>query len=447
MSNEVRTKRAAKRYPYSCDAQCHVDGQVIEVQMLNISRSGIQFAARSQIKSTSPIKILWQDTEFGTLDPTLLIAREIHKPENKRFQYYYGSQYYNLNDDVKANLLLFLKKIKEEAKNEAKKEIEKITPKYLMDIIEQESSFLKRVFDGKKVPACFDNLIKDIKDYEKLSFTTDDQVSLCIQKLTTHNFHFNLFGILTPLMIENFELQSNYFRHIYTELQKISETETEVETVIKKTMESEDRDEDKKNNQKLLNESSNRFFYTKQGLLQSVVETFSGFDPDSDIFKDSFGKIKEEYERIAAFSNSSVQNEAQLYNHRTKKQDEYSKADAIIDVQVTPEVKPRYFLWFNVFFLIVFSFGFVIHKITVVQNTGALEDQIGIEIDIKEYDRTGSQINITVHYDEWEKLPPTNKQDTYEKIIQFLKKDKNARSCMIFSSNGRLIKILYKDTE
>lgn len=448
MSDTVhqKKKRAAKRYPYPRAAQCEVDGQVLEIQMLNISTSGVQFASRTRIESKQPIKITWKDTKFGAFDPTLLIAREIHKPENREFQYYYGSQYYNLSEGVKQNLLVLLKNFREEDKKEVKKQVEKITPKYLFEVIEQDAGFLQKAFEGGEIPSYFDNLIKDIKDYERLAFTMHDEISNCIQRLTTHNFHCNLFGMLTPFMVENRQLQSTYFNHIQVELQKIGETEHMVEEASKKVMSAEGKkDEDKRAVQKMLNESSNRLFYTKQGLLQSVVETFTNIDSDSMEFKDSFGKIKTEYERIVEFTNAAFQEETQVYKRRTKKPAEYSKADAIIDIPVMSDKKPRYFLWFNCFIIVVLLIGVAIYKFNQLQNKESIREQIGLQFDVKSFKRMGSQIDLTVSSEEWNKLPENHKNSSFEQIIRFLQKDRLGRSCILFDDRGNILKIMYED--
>ena len=445
-TNEKKLKRAAKRYAYPRAAQCEIEGQVLEIQMLNISTSGVQFAARTRIQSKNPIKIVWKDTKFGDFDPSLVIAREIHKPENREFQYYYGSQYYNLSTEVKDKLLVLLKNFKDEDKKEIKKQVEKITPKYLFEVIEQGGDFLRRAYGGGDIPSYFDSIIKDIKDYERLAFSNEDEVSQCVQKLATHKFHCNLFGMLTPFMVEKSEIQSIYFQHIQTELKKIAETEILTEAISQKTLKAEGKKEDyKRAVQKILNESSNRLFYTKQGLLQSVVETYTSIDPESLEFKDSFGKIKEEYARIVELTNAAFQEETQVYKRRPKQPNEYSKADAIIDLPVMSEHKPRYFLWANIFVIILLLAGIGFYKVTQLQNNASIKDQIGLQIDIKSYKRMGSQIDIVVPADDWKKLPENHKEDTFTKIIQFLQKDRVGRSCILFDDHRAIIKILYED--
>lgn len=447
MSNETKTKtkRAAKRYPYPRAAQAKVDGQILEIQMLNISTSGVQFAARIKITTPNPILLMWKDTKFGTFNPTVLMAREIHKPENTDFQYYYGSQYYNLNAEVKQNLLVLLKTFKDEDKQEVKKQVEKITPKYLFEVIEQGSSFLRNAFAGGGIPSYFDNIIKEIKDYERVAFSKEDPLSICVQKLTTHNFHCNLFGMLTPFMTENGDLQAAYFSNIQYELQKIAETEIETEATMKNVMQGEGSEEDKKNIQRMMNESNNRLFYTKQGLLQSVVETFIHVESGSDAFNENFGKIKAEYQRISEFTNAAFHEETQTYKRRSKKPAEYSRADAIVDVPVMSYSKPRYLLFFNIFLIVVLALSIGFYQFTKFQRRNELKDLIGLQIDVKKFERLGTQIDLTVPADQWSSLPASHKIDSFNKIVSYLLKDKSARSCILFDTNSNIIKILYED--
>jgi hypothetical protein len=445
MSNEVKAKRAAKRYPYVMAGTCQFGANLIDIQLMNVSRSGIQFASRTQITTKETIRLHWKDSKFGEFNPTVLIAREIHKPENRDLPYYYGSQYCTLDPKVKENLLVFLKAFKDQDKQEVKKQVEKITPKYLFEVIDQGSSFLRRAFDGVEVPAYFDNIFKDIKDYERLAFSKDDEISICIQKLATHNFHCNLFGMLAPFMTENSALQVAFFSNVQLQIQKISETETESEAAVKKIMASEGREDDKRNVQRMMNESNNRLFYTKQGLLQSIVDTFVNIDSNSMEFKNTFGKIKQEHDRILEFTNSSFLGEKQVHIRRAKKPEEYSKADAIIDVPVMNYDKPRYLLWFNIFIIFIFIAGFGFYKFNLEQTRSSLKDQIGIEIDVSNFKRMGTQIDLTVPTEDWKKLPVLHKNDTFNKIVVYLFKDKSARSCILYDSDRNIIKILYED--
>jgi hypothetical protein len=447
-TNEKKAKRAAKRYPYPRAATCQFNANLIDVQVLNISTSGIQFASKMKIETTEPIKVTWRDAKYGMFDPNFIIAREIHKPENKDFQYYYGAQYYDLVDHAKQNLLSLLKSFREEEKQETKQQVEKITPRYLFDVIEQDDAFLKRAFEAKDVPAYFDNVLKDIKEYEKEAFKFNDEVSVCVQKLTTHNFHCNLLGMMTAFMIEKSEIQSLYFQSIQTVLQKISETEVLVDQAIKKMIDDKTvQEESRRQIQRQFNESSNRLFYTKQGLLQSVVETFATLDSEALEFKDTFGKIKEEYERILEFTNSSFREDTKTatYKRRSKKPAEFSKAEAIMDIPVMSYKKPKYFLWFNVFFIFMAAVIFISMKISNIKNKTSMKEVIGIQIDIKEYRRFGTQLDLIFDTVEWKKLPENHKEDVYKKVIKYIKEDKQARSSIMFTTDGEIIKVVYED--
>lgn len=446
-TNDDKKKRAGKRFTYSRAAQCDVDGEMLEVQMLNISASGVQFATRTRIVSKNPIKILWRDSQFGSFDPTLIIAREVHKPENPDFQFYYGSQYYNLSKDVKQNLLVLLKHFKEADKKTNQQQIEIITPQHLFDIIEQGSSFLRRIFnDGEKFPY-FDNVIKEIGDYEKAAFIEEDPVSLCIQKLTTHNFHCNLLGILAPIIAEKQGMSNIYFQYVLSQLQKIVVVENEVEEVMRALMENKAiGDEDKKATQKKVNESSNRLFYTKQGLLQSIVETFSNIDADSMEFKDTLGKIKEQYEKILEFSNPALKYETLTYKRRTKNAEDFSKPEAIVDVPIMSEKQPPYFIILCGFIILIFVGSYIISKIGNITQRSKLQDEIGLDIDIKDDKRFGTQLDLTFSSEDWAKLSEKQKFEIYSKISQYIRKQKGLMSSLIFDDQKMFIQSVFKDS-
>lgn len=445
-TNDDKKKRAGKRFTYSRAAQCDVDGEMLEVQMLNISASGVQFATRTKIVSKNPIKILWRDSQFGSFDPTLIIAREVHKPENPDFQFYYGSQYYNLSDGVKQNLLVLLKNFKEADKKTNQQQIEIITPQYIFDIIEQGSSFLRRIFnDGEKFPY-FDNVIKEIGDYEKAAFLEEDPVSFCIQKLTTHNFHCNLLGILAPIIAEKHGMSNIYFQYVLSQLQKIVVVENNVEEVMKALMENKGIDaEAKKATQKKVNESSNRLFYTKQGLLQSIVETFSNIDAESMEFRDTLGKIKEQYEKILEFSNPALKYETLTYKRRTKNED-FSKPEAIVDVPIMSERRPPYFMILCGVIILIFIGSYIFSKIGNMAQRSKLKDEIGIDLDIKDDKRFGTQLDLTFSSEDWSKLSEKQKVEIYTKVSQYIGKQKGLMSSLIFDDKKMFIQSVFKDS-
>ena len=440
-----KKKRAGKRYVYSRAAQCEVDGQILEVQMLNISASGIQFAARTKIETTNAIKVRWVDTQYGKFDPTLVIKRELHKPEYKEFQYYYGSQYYNLSNEAKHLLLQLLKNFKLEEKQLQKQQAEKITPNYLFEVIEEGTAFLRRILSGGQPEPYFDNIVSQIVDYEKTAFMLDDEVSQCIQKLTTHNFHCNLLGLLTSVVAEKSELKPTFFEYVQVELHRIQDVENEVENVSKTVVNRPDKNEENSKTQLRLNESSNRLFYTKQNLLQSIVGTFGSLEAESPELQERFATIKEAHEKLKDLTGRSFQ---QLITYdRRAAEPEKTTTDSIVDIPIQSAVSTQtnYRIYvIGVLVAIISVIYFSAHWFGGESNVQVQKEmELGIQ-PIKN-ERVGQQINITFRESDWNGIPAEQKKQMALKILDHLKKDKTLHSCVIFDEHNNVLRILYKN--
>ena len=109
LAEQDKKKRAAKRFPYACIAECEAEGKRHDIKIINISTSGVQFAVRNKIESKNPIMIRWRDSRFGGFNPTFLLAREIHNPESGEYPFFYGAQYFNLTQEMKDSLFKLLK--------------------------------------------------------------------------------------------------------------------------------------------------------------------------------------------------------------------------------------------------------------------------------------------------------------------------------------------------
>lgn len=438
-----KKKRASKRYPYKKNAQCEYEGKGVDVQILNISTSGIQFASKIKISTEENIRIRWKDAQFGVFEPTFLITREIEQPENKSFHYFYGAQYFNLLPETKQSLLLLLKNFKEESTREIEQQIQKITPMYLMDVMNQGIAFLKTAFAGKTLPY-FNGMLAEIKDYEKEAFSQDHQTARCIQRMVTHYFHCSLIKTLTPLVADNVDLISTFLEKTTKVFKEISETETMVEGELKKIVESDLMEEVRKPLQQNLNESSNRLFFEKQAALQCMIEKFEIVVSTSEKLQEPFILIKAEYEKMTA-SNADYQEEIQVYSRRTKKPEEFSRVDSIVDVPDLSEKKPRYFLYFNIFILFVSGCIFAYSKIDYMISKKNLGEEIGLQTSLLGYNRQGSQIDLVVDDLSWKKLTEEAKLAEFKRIIDYLKKDRRASSAILFDHNKNMIQVLYED--
>ena len=442
-SSENKKKRASRRYPYPRAALCEFAGQTIQVQLLNISTSGIQFASRSKIDSKEAVVVRWKDAKYGEFTPSFLLAREIHQPDSKEFSYYYGAQYCSLSDQTKQNLLQLLKSFKEEESKEVFQQVQKITPQYLLDVMSQPM-FVQDAMAGKALPY-FSGMLGEIKDYEKAAFNVASLSSKALQRLTVHNFHCALIKVLVPIIAENVEFIQPLFEKTLKELSDIRDTEDLVEGELKKIIESKMEETERKNIQQHLNESSNRLYYSKQDALQLIVTTFEPMVQTSEQLSGLFMGIQAEYQKMVT-SNAAFEEQIQVYSRKSKKPEEFSKVEAIADIPVFEEKKYSGLVIFGVFFLIVAAGIFAYIKIDHFRTKGSLTDQIGLTTPILNYGRMGTQIDLELD-DSWSRLDHAAQLEEFKKIVAFLKKDRQANSAIVFDNHHDVIQVLYEDRE
>jgi hypothetical protein len=438
-----KKKRASKRYSYQRAGKTEVAGEACEAKILNISTTGLQFSSKIRIETKNPICIKWSDSKFGIFDPTFLIVREIYQPESKEFCYIYGAQYCGLSDEIKKKLLELLKSFKEEASNEISAGDEKITPKYLFNVIEQGAPFLKQQIVQKISSNYFRSLLADVPDYEKKSFETENENSTWIQKLATHHFHCNILISLIPVVVDSIDQISPLLNAADREMNNITQTENEVEKQLKKISENQLEDEAKMTLQKRFNESSNRLFYSKQSLLQKISQTFSDhvFDVSQ---KKVYEKLNQTYEAMVALT-ASFQEEAVTYSRKTKKPEEFSKVDVIADVPAFEETKPRYYLFFMSFILVLILSGVGFYYYDLEHQRKKIEQAVGIDIKILNFEKIGTQLNLVFSLSEWKKIPKDTKKNIYEKVSLYLSNQKGIRSVLLTDDAGTVILVLDKN--
>ncbi len=420
-----KKKRASKRYSYQRAGRTEIAGDGLEIQILNISTTGLQFATRHKIEIKDPINIKWTDSKFGIFDPTFLIVREIHQPESKEFPYFYGAQYCSLSNEMKQKLLELLKSFKEEASNEIMAGDEKITPSYLLKVIEEGPSFLKQLIVQKSPSNYFRPLLTEVPDYEKKSFETDDENSKWIQLLATQHFHCSILISLVPVVAENVQQIAPLLHAADREIKNITQTENSVEEQLKKILAGQLEDENKKTLQKQFNESSNRLFYSKQTLLQKITQGFGDhvFDASE---KEIYEKLSESYESMIALT-TIVQEGAVTYSRKSKKPEEFSRVDVIADIPAFTEKKPSYFLFFTSFILLALLAGFGFYYYDLDLQKKNLSQAVGIDIEILKSERVGTQLNLVFSSAEWKRLPKEVEKNIFAKISAYLSNKKEIR--------------------
>jgi hypothetical protein len=293
--------RSAKRFKFSQTAQFSQGNELGEAQITNISASGIQFETQFPIKLNSKIKLLWTDEKNGIIGPTMFVVREIRKPEQKVFQYVYGAQYHQLEEDLKPKLIDLLRTLREKESQEAFEKMQEASPEYLMDIVEQGTLFLKVSLHEKAPPLpALLKAMEFLAIYEKKSFETDTETTKTIQRFATATFQCRVLAFLAPIIQRQPDLRKRYLGCVTNVITFIRETDKNfLPTAIKAVA------------NKLISESQNRTFYAKQELLQIACETFETYNPSEDI-QNELKVITSEYEEsLEITKGSSFDSEAQ----------------------------------------------------------------------------------------------------------------------------------------
>jgi|JI10StandDraft_1071094.scaffolds.fasta_scaffold255051_1 hypothetical protein len=439
-----KAKRVSKRYPYAHVAKCGTVDDFYEIHILNISTSGIQFACEKDVRSRDEIRIQWEDKDFGSFDLTFLIKRKIDADVKSEFPHHYGAQYYDLSNVMKEKLLALLRHCRARSKKELQQTVEKITPKYLFEVIEEGVPFLQGVLSGEKVSAYFDGLINELKDYEKEAFKQNNDVAICLQKIVTHLFNCNLLGMMMSYIAEKSELKSTFLYQVVVEMQRITEVDKLMDHTLAMVSAMETKQKEKSELYRKVNESSNRLFYSKQSLLQSIIQTFGHLNAESAEFEHTLGKINQELNRINELTNVSYKEEILPFKRRSKKPEEFSKFEAIVDIPAFAHKKRNYLLISNYAFIFcaVAFYGFQI--VNNFFQTIAIARDIGIQIDVKQYYRRDNQMVLKFEAEDWNALPMDHKLATYDKVVKFLEKDKLSDICILYDRDGNVIKILYE---
>jgi len=439
-----KKKRAAKRYPYQRAASSEINGQVYEIQLLNISTTGIQFATRSKIETKTPICIKWNDSKFGAFDPTFLIARTLENPNHQEFKFLYGAQYFSLAPQAKDKLLQLLKSFKEESSQEILGD-DTISAEYLFDVVKKDKEFFKQLITGEKKSSYFNSMLTEVPEYEKQSFSENEEHSHWIQQLATQNFHCHVLRAAVMMVVASSNRKIVSLLECVNEtMEKISQTENDIENERVKITQSQMIEENKKIILQRFNESSNRVFYSKQTLLKEIIDSYSEhvFDIHE---KGIYEKLAQIYDQMISITSATHAETAVVYSRKTKKPEEFSKVVDIGEVSALDEKKPNFFLIFMIFIALCLAGGLGYSFIDHARSKVKLADEIGIEIQIVNHERVNTQLNIIFSASDWKRLPKEVSQNIMEKISLYLANRKDIRSVVILDDGGNIIRVLDKN--
>ena len=301
--------RATKRFKLEASGSCtnHLK-ETFPIQLADISATGIHFTSKNNISTENKaVWLKWTDPTLGEFNVGVLVVRKSEVLDHNESRFSYGSQYCNLDEKAKNQLVAFLRSLKEKQKQSVTRDAETITPKYLFEVISQGKAFLRESFGSES--SQLKSILADIKDYEKDFFKTENPASEYMQDIVTHGFHLKLLGLMIPMMGENPLHRTQFFNQVVDTLDLITTTESKQDAAITAV-----GDETKLRQQII--ESSNRLFYEKHKFLQATVDTFAMFDDPENV--ELFAQIKNEYERVIEITSQNVVAEQQTYARKTK---------------------------------------------------------------------------------------------------------------------------------
>lgn len=176
-----------------------------------------------------------------------------------------------------------------------------------------------------------------------------------------------------------------------------------------------------------------------------MVETFGYIDLEIDELKVALAQIKQEYEKILELTNAAFQEVVPTYKRRSRRPEEYSRAEVIMDIATLEYKRPNYLMWVSCAFIFITVAIYGSSKLMDYQQKREIARQIGIDIDPLKYERIGNQMSLTFTVSDWANLPEKHRNHTIRKIYNYIRADKYVRTCMIYDDKKNVIKILYDE--
>jgi acetone carboxylase gamma subunit len=189
-------KLASKRVLYLIPGVVEVHHVSKQVEIHNISKTGVQFFSNVPIPNQTPIRLKWQDPVVGNMDSQMVVVRSVPENKNRNFMYCYGSKFTSERMDLKKKINQIVETTEEHQRQVAEKKFQGISSKVVNDAFMYGRSYLRNILNGGKQIDVLIGIANELKDYEKESFNKDDEISLWIQKLSTQYFHSRLLSSL-----------------------------------------------------------------------------------------------------------------------------------------------------------------------------------------------------------------------------------------------------------
>lgn len=189
-------KKAPKRFVYSVEAFVEFNKSRQPIQIHDISKTGVQFFSNVALPMHTQVRMMWKDAQIGNMESYLEIVRSVEQHEETSYEYCYGSKFVHLKDEARRNLNRVVETTEEHERMVFEKKLDNVPFKTINDVITHGRMFLRDILRGNKSSGVIDQFAKEMKDYEKHCFDSNDEQSQWLQKIVTQNFHARILMVI-----------------------------------------------------------------------------------------------------------------------------------------------------------------------------------------------------------------------------------------------------------
>ncbi|MCB0272152.1 MAG: PilZ domain-containing protein [Bdellovibrionales bacterium] len=442
---ESKKKRAATRYPYVADAQCIKEDQVLSCQLQDISTSGIQIVSPTLLGEEQQISLVWEDAEEGEIEGVFYVMRKFQK-EDKENRHFYGLRYYQLDAFCKQKVLNVLNKLK----NVQKKESEKISLESIYEVVDQGQRYIvQNLSNLKEVHPFFAKPLEDLSSYEKEVFEGEvDPYKEVIQSFVTAHFQCVLLKNVVPFALKKPKRIPSLLSRAVKVLKTIEETESKEEAIF-------DYIKDFENAADLrmqYNESTNRVFYSKQGMMGKIVKSVESVQLLPEL-QEYLNIISKRYDHTIELTNPNIGLEDIHTVSKHPPVDKKDKDKSKDKDKAKSKFQQKYYVPSletkgvgKKVFLVLMILGIisvnVFNYFNKQQETNKYISAIKLPIPITEAYRDGTQLFLLFKPQDWAKLDEVRTNEIKNKVKDFMANDKWVRTTLLRTDDADIKMII-----
>lgn len=273
-------------------------------ELMNLSQSGILFAARSEISVGTPVRVFVEppNTEHH-LELTAAVVRvaSLREPRGS-FTFAVGAKFSNLSDVEKEKLKFWISQL-----FASKAKVPPPPPEFVRKVLQAGPELITPMIGQDSVDQQF-RFLDELDDFEKGAFSKQDKQSESVQSLVMLGVQFGVFTDFVPMIAKQPNTFAEPFLAFLPPLFEKSEAvEGEMDEHVRVAV-SEGREEDRQK----LNQASNWLHENKTKMMFVLVETIGGNITVSQmpVFQD----IQRKVEEVRSLQQNTA--EAIRYNRR-----------------------------------------------------------------------------------------------------------------------------------